>query len=231
MILFLSQSAKSVLCPPCLNQCFLNAVVQCLSHTRGLRDYCLLKLYQQEKFSKEDAKLTDGTCVSGCLCVHACPCVYVYVLCFLLFHTSLVPLAFVLQLTTKCFWAFGMKTKGTRPWIHSGFTVFSKKWCHTLMVTGESEKNKTSHKTHIQPVTYSLWSLICQLLSVRDLRMHLCVYLSQQDAQEFLRFLLDKLHTEINRRPFVRRPLKEPEQKYTRFRYVISSFFIFRLSV
>uniref|UniRef100_A0A8C2Z212 ubiquitinyl hydrolase 1 n=1 Tax=Cyclopterus lumpus TaxID=8103 RepID=A0A8C2Z212_CYCLU len=33
----------------------------------------------------------------------------------------------------------------------------------------------------------------------------------QQDAQEFLRFLLDKLHTEINRRPYVRRTGKEPE--------------------
>lgn len=43
--------------------------MQCLSHTRGLRDYCLLKLYQREKFPKEDAKLTDGTCVSVCLCV------------------------------------------------------------------------------------------------------------------------------------------------------------------
>lgn len=68
--LILSQSAKSVLCPLCLNQCFLNAIVQCLSHTHGLRAYCLLKLYQREKFSKEDAKLTDGTCVSVCLCVH-----------------------------------------------------------------------------------------------------------------------------------------------------------------
>lgn len=41
---------------------------------------------------------------------------------------------------------------------------------------------------------------------------------SQQDAQEFLRFLLDKLHTEINRRPNVRKTGKEPEQKYARFR-------------
>lgn len=41
-------------------QCFLNAIVQCLSHTRGLRDYCLLKPYKQEKFSKDDAKLMEG---------------------------------------------------------------------------------------------------------------------------------------------------------------------------
>ncbi|TDH10510.1 hypothetical protein EPR50_G00075830 [Perca flavescens] len=41
---------------------------------------------------------------------------------------------------------------------------------------------------------------------------------SQQDAQEFLRFLLDKLHTEINRRPYVRRTGKEPVQKFARFR-------------
>uniref|UniRef100_A0A3Q3BBU0 ubiquitinyl hydrolase 1 n=1 Tax=Kryptolebias marmoratus TaxID=37003 RepID=A0A3Q3BBU0_KRYMA len=80
------------------NTCFLNAVVQCLSHTRVLRNYCLLKSYKHEKYSKEEAKLMD-----------------------------------------------------------------------------------------------------------------------QQDAQEFLRFLLDKLHTEINRRPNVKRTVKEPEQKYARF--------------
>lgn len=45
-----------------------------------------------------------------------------------------------------------------------------------------------------------------------------CISSSQQDAQEFLRFLLDKLHTEINRRPNVRKTGKEPEQKYARFR-------------
>lgn len=47
---------------------------------------------------------------------------------------------------------------------------------------------------------------------------NLFVLPSQQDAQEFLRFLLDKLHVEINRRPYVRRVVKEPEQKYARFR-------------
>lgn len=46
------------------NQCFLNAVVQCLSHTRGLRDYCLVKAYKHEKFSKEDAKLMEGVFLS-----------------------------------------------------------------------------------------------------------------------------------------------------------------------
>lgn len=47
-------------------QCFLNAIVQCLSHTRGLRDYCLLKPYRQEKFIKEDAKLTEGMLPLSC---------------------------------------------------------------------------------------------------------------------------------------------------------------------
>lgn len=46
------------------NQCFLNAVVQCLSHTRGLRDYSLVKAYKHEKFSKEDAKLMEGVPLS-----------------------------------------------------------------------------------------------------------------------------------------------------------------------
>lgn len=41
-------------------QCFLNAVVQCLSHTCGLRGYCLLRSYKHEKFSNEEAKLMEG---------------------------------------------------------------------------------------------------------------------------------------------------------------------------
>lgn len=42
------------------NTCFLNSVVQCLSHTRGLRDYCLVRAYVQEKFSREEPKLVEA---------------------------------------------------------------------------------------------------------------------------------------------------------------------------
>lgn len=43
---------------------------------------------------------------------------------------------------------------------------------------------------------------------------------SQQDAQEFLRFLLDRLHIEINRRPSHHPATSTtPEPSYTRFRY------------
>lgn len=68
-------------------QCFLNAIVQCLSHTRGLRDYCLLKRYTQEKFANEDAKLTEGTVVVPALLLHLLPhrfslCLYPF------FHSS-----------------------------------------------------------------------------------------------------------------------------------------------
>lgn len=97
------------------------------------------------------------------------------------------------------------------------------------MVTGESEKKNISQDTHpashLLTLITHLPAVVCEkcVSAITHLHMHLCIYLSQQDAQEFLRFLLDKLHTEINRRPFVRRPPKEPEQKYTRFRYVISS--------
>lgn len=57
-------------------QCFLNAVVQCLSHTCGLRDYCLLKSYKHEKFSKEEAKLMEGAfpllSLLSSLCLSSC---------------------------------------------------------------------------------------------------------------------------------------------------------------
>uniref|UniRef100_A0A672FRR8 Ubiquitin carboxyl-terminal hydrolase 21 n=1 Tax=Salarias fasciatus TaxID=181472 RepID=A0A672FRR8_SALFA len=106
------------------NTCFLNAVVQCLSHTRGLRDYCLLQSYKREKFSKEEAKLME---------------------------------------------AFSQVLSGL--WEAKGDAVVNPR----------------------------------QLYSVfKDAVPYFSGY-SQQDAQEFLRFLLDKLHTEINRRPYVRR--------------------------
>uniref|UniRef100_A0A3Q3X040 ubiquitinyl hydrolase 1 n=1 Tax=Mola mola TaxID=94237 RepID=A0A3Q3X040_MOLML len=118
------------------NTCFLNAIVQCLSHTRGLRDYCLLKLHRQEKFTKEEAKLTE---------------------------------------------AFSQVLLGL--------------W------------NENEGDTAINPRQfYNLFKEAVPYFSGY-----------QQDAQEFLRFLLDKLHTEINRRPYVRRPGKESEQKYARF--------------
>lgn len=47
---------------------------------------------------------------------------------------------------------------------------------------------------------------------------------SQQDAQEFLRFLLDRLHTEINRRPSHHPAIfTTPEPSYTQFRYTQKS--------
>ncbi|KAF0036224.1 hypothetical protein F2P81_011536 [Scophthalmus maximus] len=120
------------------NTCFLNAVVQCLSHTRGLRDYCLLKSHIHEKFSKEEAKLME---------------------------------------------AFSQVLSGL--WdVNDGDTVVNPRQFYNIF---------------------------------KEVVPYFSGY-SQQDAQEFLRFLLDKLHTEINRRPYVRRPGKEPEQKYARIR-------------
>ncbi|XP_068609075.1 ubiquitin carboxyl-terminal hydrolase 21 [Brachionichthys hirsutus] len=120
------------------NTCFLNSIVQCLSHTHGLRDYSLCKLYKQEKFSKEDAKLME---------------------------------------------AFSQVLSGL--WDgNEGDTVTNPRQLYILFkgaVPGFSDY-------------------------------------SQQDAQEFLRFLLDKLHTEINRRPYSRRAGKEPEQINSGFR-------------
>ncbi|KAM7411810.1 hypothetical protein PAMA_021675 [Pampus argenteus] len=120
------------------NTCFLNAVVQCLSHTCGLRDYCLLKSYKNDKFSKEEAKLME---------------------------------------------AFSQVLSGI--WdVNEGDTVVNPRQFYNIF---------------------------------RDAVPYFSGY-SQQDAQEFLRFLLDKLHTEINRRPYIRRTGKDPEQKYVRFR-------------
>ncbi|KAK5605802.1 hypothetical protein CRENBAI_005625 [Crenichthys baileyi] len=114
------------------NTCFLNAVVQCLSHTRVLRNYCLLKSYKHEKFSKEEAKLMD---------------------------------------------TFSQ--------------VLSGLW------DVRDEDNVVNPRQF-----YSIFKEAVPYFSGY----------SQQDAQEFLRFLLDKLHTEINRRPYVKRTGKDPEQ-------------------
>uniref|UniRef100_A0AAV2LYU9 Ubiquitin carboxyl-terminal hydrolase n=1 Tax=Knipowitschia caucasica TaxID=637954 RepID=A0AAV2LYU9_KNICA len=119
------------------NTCFLNAIVQCLSHTHGLRDYCLLTSYRHEKFNKEDAKLLE---------------------------------AFTKVLSSL--WDVNGDDRAVNP--------------------------KQFYNVFKEAVPYFSGY-------------------SQQDAQEFLRFLLDKLHTEINRRPYVQR-VKEPEQKFARFR-------------
>ncbi|PWA28682.1 hypothetical protein CCH79_00014814 [Gambusia affinis] len=120
------------------NTCFLNAVVQCLSHTCVLRNYCLLKSYKHEKFSKEEAKLMES---------------------------------------------FSQVLSGL--WdVREGDTVVNPR----------------------------------QFYSVFKAAVPYFSGYSQQDAQEFLRFLLDKLHTEINRRPYVKRTGKEPQQQYVRFR-------------
>jgi len=41
-------------------KCFLNAIVQCLSHTRSLRDYCLMKAFLQDKHSNQEPVLMNG---------------------------------------------------------------------------------------------------------------------------------------------------------------------------
>uniref|UniRef100_A0A3Q3JR03 ubiquitinyl hydrolase 1 n=1 Tax=Monopterus albus TaxID=43700 RepID=A0A3Q3JR03_MONAL len=118
------------------NTCFLNAVVQCLSHTCGLRDYCLLRSYRHEKFSKEDAKLMEA------------------------FSQVLLDLWDV------------------------------------------SERDTAVNPRHF----YNIF---------KEAVPHFSGY--QQDAQEFLRFLLDKLHTEINRKPYIQRTGKQPEQNNATF--------------
>uniref|UniRef100_A0A3Q2PZA6 ubiquitinyl hydrolase 1 n=1 Tax=Fundulus heteroclitus TaxID=8078 RepID=A0A3Q2PZA6_FUNHE len=118
------------------NECFLNAVVQCLSHTRVLRNYCLLKSHKQEKFSKEEAKLMEFSQVLSGL------------------------------------WD-----------VREGDAVVNPRQFYSVF---------------------------------KEAVPYFSGY-SQQDAQEFLRFLLDKLHTEINRRPYVKRTGKESDQKCVRF--------------
>ncbi|KAM6976466.1 ubiquitin carboxyl-terminal hydrolase 21 [Aplochiton taeniatus] len=120
------------------NTCFLNAVVQCLSHTRGLRDYCLLKTYRAEKFSREESDLMEE---------------------------------------------------------------FSQILAGLWDVNGEDKV--------VNPGRF--------YTTFKEAVPYFSGY-SQQDAQEFLRFLMDRLHTEINRRPSVRRTGLEPEPKYAKIR-------------
>nr|XP_024000702.1 ubiquitin carboxyl-terminal hydrolase 21-like [Salvelinus alpinus] len=122
------------------NTCFLNAVVQCLSHTRGLRDYCLVKAYRQEMCSREEPHLMEA---------------------------------------------------------------FSQ------VLLGLWDVNEENYNTEVNPGKfYSVF---------KDAVPYFSGY-SQQDAQEFLRFLLDRLHCEINRRPYVRLTSLEPEPKCTTVR-------------
>ncbi|KAI7794066.1 putative ubiquitin carboxyl-terminal hydrolase 21-like, partial [Triplophysa rosa] len=119
------------------NTCFLNAIVQCLSHTRGLRDYCLMKAYLQDKHSNQEPVLMNE---------------------------------------------------------------FSK-------------------------VLAALWECDSGDNTVNPGKFYAFLKRHQQDAQEFLRFLLDRLHTEINRCPSQRPaviPNKEPT--YSRFRISEEAF-------
>ncbi|KAK6304042.1 hypothetical protein J4Q44_G00264960 [Coregonus suidteri] len=122
------------------NTCFLNAVVQCLSHTRDLRDYCLVKAYRQEMCTREEPQLMEA---------------------------------------------------------------FSQ------VLLGLWDVNKENHNTEVNPGKfYSIF---------KDAVPYFSGY-SQQDAQEFLRFLLDRLHCEVNRRPYIRPTSLEPEPKFTKVR-------------
>ncbi|XP_059396656.1 ubiquitin carboxyl-terminal hydrolase 21-like isoform X3 [Carassius carassius] len=120
------------------NTCFLNAIVQCLSHTRSLRNYCLMRTYLQDKHSKQEPVLMNE-------------------------------FSKVLAGLWEC---NGGET-----------TVNPGKFYHVFK----------------ESVPYFSGN-------------------SQQDAQEFLRFLLDRLHTEINCRPSKRPAVMETkEPTYTRF--------------
>ncbi|XP_034167937.2 ubiquitin carboxyl-terminal hydrolase 21 isoform X2 [Pangasianodon hypophthalmus] len=122
------------------NTCFLNAIVQCLSHTQGLRDYCLTKTYLQDMCSSQEPELMNEF--------------------------------------TK---------------------VLEGLWC-----TDEGKR----------PVNPERFYCV-----FKEAMPYFTGY-SQQDAQEFLRFLLDRLHTEINRRSSHHAATStSPEPSYTRFRY------------
>ncbi|KAI4901517.1 hypothetical protein NFI96_033434, partial [Prochilodus magdalenae] len=121
------------------NTCFLNAIVQCLSHTRSLRDYCLTKTYLQDMCSSQEPELMNE---------------------------------------------FTKVLEGL--WDVNG---------------GDTTVNPGKfYRVFKEAVPYFSGY-------------------SQQDAQEFLRFLLDQLHTEINRRPAQRPSITTSAQPtYTRFR-------------
>ncbi|XP_010863787.1 ubiquitin carboxyl-terminal hydrolase 21 isoform X2 [Esox lucius] len=126
------------------NTCFLNAVVQCLSHTRALRDYCLVKAYRQEMCSREDPALMEEFC--------------------------------------QVLWGL---------------------W------DVNNNNNNIMSSTEVNPGKF------CRIF--KEAVPYFSGY-SQQDAQEFLRFLLDRLHCEINRRPNVPPTSLQPEPKYAKVR-------------
>ncbi|XP_062872119.1 ubiquitin carboxyl-terminal hydrolase 21 [Trichomycterus rosablanca] len=121
------------------NICFLNAIVQCLSHTQGLRDYCLAKTYLRDMYHSQEPVLMNE---------------------------------------------FTKVLEGL--WNTDGGTI-----------TVNPDK------------FYCIFKEAVPFFSGY----------SQQDAQEFLRFLLDRLHTEINRRPLQCPSVTtNPEPSYKQFR-------------
>ncbi|XP_027026161.1 ubiquitin carboxyl-terminal hydrolase 21 [Tachysurus fulvidraco] len=121
------------------NTCFLNAILQCLSHTQGLRDYCLSKTYLQDMYSSQEPELMNEF--------------------------------------TK---------------------VLEELWC-----TDEGKRVVNPKRF------YHVFKEALPCFSGY----------SQQDAHEFLRFLLNRLHTEINRRPTHRTATANtPEPSYNRLR-------------
>ncbi|XP_016373528.1 ubiquitin carboxyl-terminal hydrolase 21-like isoform X2 [Sinocyclocheilus rhinocerous] len=127
------------------NTCFLNAIVQCLSHTHSLRNYCLMRTYLQDKHSKQEPVLMNE---------------------------------------------------------------FSKVLAGLWECNGGETAVNPGKFYHVFKESVPYFSGY-----------------SQQDAQEFLRFLLDRLHTEINRRPSKRTAVMEiKEPTYTRSRISEEAF-------
>ncbi|TRY96650.1 hypothetical protein DNTS_024264 [Danionella cerebrum] len=132
------------------NTCFLNAIMQCLSHTRSLRDYCLMRTYIQDKHSSQEPVLMNE---------------------------------------------------------------FSK------VLAGLWDCNNGGESTVNPGKFYHVF---------KESVPYFNGY-SQQDAQEFLRFLLDRLHTEINRRPSKRPAVIElKQQTYSRFRISEEAFAVWQ---
>ncbi|CAJ0929893.1 unnamed protein product, partial [Ranitomeya imitator] len=166
------------------NTCFLNAVLQCLSSTRPLRDYVLRQEYRHEQpvSSRTSQELTEVGAILDCACIPG--------------SRVLLPSPGHVRRFQR-YRTAPPASPSLPAAIHSpdNTTPTWRCYYHSLLLSAFAD------------VIASLWSTEApDAANPARLRTIFQKYVpsftgySQQDAQEFLKFFMDRIHTEINKK-------------------------------